>query len=498
MPTQQLELNGGLSSGPDMTTDSRTPQPDRLPEPPLRVFISYKKKDHAATDTIKQILLRIGASSIKVFVSGDEPAGIQWRENVLKGLREAHILIFLYTDPESRWDWCLYETGYFDARQDPEELNRRLYVLHRREDPPSGPFLGLNTVPIDVSDGRHDTELKDFLEELFEGSTSPAVNPNWDAGGCNDLVTAFAAPFRCHEEVAPPQEYVRKLTFRLAKESATEADLNAGRIPADAVVSGNEKSFELFGFGTAATRSWNKLEEKWHRHIPTAPEGSMSPDPATLWVENVAQKMLAAIHEEDFDDGLPLFFSHFAGTRERALFRPSLARLAVYSDAYEFDIVFVDIPPECAASSAGPLSTVSSLVRLAHMFRFGWIELTARDLVNRPRDEIPEIARDMHRRLSSITAESFNQGIRTEQAALLAFDDGSPLQLEVKKAMEAWKSTVAPQLDRSLRDRDTDGLLHALREASVVNWQFHRACAQRYCDIVTKHWQEASGPFVSV
>ena len=49
MPTQQLELNGGVSSGPDMTTDSRTPQPDRLPEPPLRVFISYKKKDHAAS-----------------------------------------------------------------------------------------------------------------------------------------------------------------------------------------------------------------------------------------------------------------------------------------------------------------------------------------------------------------------------------------------------------------------------------------------------------------
>ena len=215
MPTQQPEVDD--PPGPDMTTDSRTPQPDRLPEPPLRVFISYKKKDHTATDTIKQILLRFGASSIKVFVSGDEQAGIQWRENVLKELREAHILIFLYTDPESRWDWCLYETGYFDARQDPEELNRRLYVLHGREDPPSGPFLGLNTVPIDASDGGNDKELTDFLKTLFERSTSPAVNPNWDAGGCIDLVTAFAAPFRRHEEVAPPQEYVRKLTFRLAK-----------------------------------------------------------------------------------------------------------------------------------------------------------------------------------------------------------------------------------------------------------------------------------------
>ena len=49
MPTQQPEVDD--PPGPDMTTDSRTPRRDRLPEPPLRVFISYKKKDRAATDT---------------------------------------------------------------------------------------------------------------------------------------------------------------------------------------------------------------------------------------------------------------------------------------------------------------------------------------------------------------------------------------------------------------------------------------------------------------
>ena len=250
MITQTAEIDEAIRPW-ELDTASSTSLPGQQPSPPLRVFISYKKKDRTATDTIKKILLRFGAYSIKVFVSGDEQAGIQWRENVLKELREAHILIFLYTDPESRWDWCLYETGYFDARQDPEELNRRLYVLHGREDPPSGPFLGLNTVPIDASDGGNDKELKDFLKTLFERSTSPAVNPNWDAGGCIDLVTAFAAPFRRHEEVAPPEEDVRKLTFRLVKGPATEDDLNAGRIPADAVVTGNEDSFELFGFGTA-------------------------------------------------------------------------------------------------------------------------------------------------------------------------------------------------------------------------------------------------------
>ncbi len=182
------------------------------------------------------------------------------------------------------------------------------------------------------------------------------------------------------------------------------------------MVSGSRKSFGLFGFGTATARTWEALENSWRRKVPPPADGSTGPDPVTLWVESAAQKMLAAINGEGFEDGLPLFFSQFTETRAQALFRPSLARLVLYGDAYEFDVVFVDVPPELAAASEGPLTTVASLLRLAHMFRFGWIEATARDVVNRPPSEIGEIAEDMRRRLNSITAESFNQGIRTEQA----------------------------------------------------------------------------------
>ena len=61
--------------------------------------------------------------------------------------------------------------------------------------------------------------------------------------------------------------------------------------------------------------------------------------------------MLLAIRGKGFDDGLPLFFSPFIKPREQGLFRPSLSRLATYSDAYDFDIVFVDVPQEFVAIS---------------------------------------------------------------------------------------------------------------------------------------------------
>ena len=235
------------------------------------------------------------------------------------------------------------------------------------------------------------------------------------------------------------------------------------------------------------------MEKSWQKKLPLA-DGSTSPDPVALWVESVAQKMLAAINEEDFDDGLPLFFNQFAETRAQALFRPSLARLVLYADAYEFDVVFVDVPPELAAMSEGPLTTVGGLLRLAHMFRFGWIETTAKEVVNRPPAELAEVARNMGRRLSSITAESFNQGIRTDQAVLLAFEEGSALQTEIKQAIKEWQETVYPEIDKSFKDKDTRRILAALKKASAVNWEFHRACAKRYWDIVEKHCAAASGP----
>jgi len=165
---------------------------------PLKVFISHKQKDFAAAHRIRQQLERSGGNGIQVFVSGDDRvdrAPHEWRSVILRNLREAHVLIFLYTDLSRRWDWCLYETGYFDGRQDPQQLDRRLYVLHRAAIYPVGPFLGLKTVRVLPKDDPDDRELKSFLKILFVYSTSPSVNEHWDKPDCADLLAAFKAPF---------------------------------------------------------------------------------------------------------------------------------------------------------------------------------------------------------------------------------------------------------------------------------------------------------------
>jgi hypothetical protein len=72
------------------------------------------------------------------------------------------------------------------------------------------------------------------------------------------------------------------------------------------------------------------------------------------------------------------------------------------------------------------------------------------------------------------------------------------LQREVEQAMQDWKSTVFPEIDRAVKERNTARLLDALRRASDINWKFHRACAERYFEIVTKHSDEATDLLNSV
>jgi len=481
--------------------DSTLPGPEpEAPAPfplPLKVFISYKQKDFAAADRIREQLQRIGGNGIRVFVSGDDHvvrAAQEWRSVVLKNLREAHVLIFLYTDPSLHWDWCLYETGYFDGRQDPQQLDRRLYLLHRGDVSPVGPFMGLKTVPVLSKDDPDDRELKSFLKILFTDSTNEPVNESWDTPDCADLVAAFKAPFG--GMTLKPISFIRRLSFRVAKGTATEASLEAGRIPADATVNGTQESFGLFNLDTDAERSWQELEDQWRQKSPR-PDDAGEVDSVALWVSNLAGKMLAAMRRERVDDGLPLFYCPFMKRTERALFRPSLAQMTEHSNAVEFDVVFVDVAEEVSARSAGPLTTVSILLRLSHMFRFGWIEPMDRELMNALPREVPAIKAEILRRLNSITAESFNQGLRTEAAVLQAFKD-SPLAEQAKTAMSLWKEKIAPMFERAMREADPETAVATLRsvlnDASTINWQFHRACARRYAELVDEYAEANKDP----
>ena len=90
----------------------------RIADDRFRVFISHKHDDHAFADTVAAALCGL-TGTIECFVSGaDIGAGTDWNDEIRQALFRSHLLLLLFTNPSSNWDWCLYEAGLYTRFQE--------------------------------------------------------------------------------------------------------------------------------------------------------------------------------------------------------------------------------------------------------------------------------------------------------------------------------------------------------------------------------------------
>ena len=78
------------------------------------VFISHKASDHNVTSELKDLLDHY-TENIDFFISDDIEKGEDWRKIISQQLNRANFLVLVFTDPNEDWEWCLYQTGFFDA-----------------------------------------------------------------------------------------------------------------------------------------------------------------------------------------------------------------------------------------------------------------------------------------------------------------------------------------------------------------------------------------------
>src|SRR5262245_35289716 len=80
----------------------------------LRIFISHKMPtDTPLAEAIGKNLALYGGNQVRITHAGQFRYGEKWRDRIERELDEATWLIFLYTDPDEDWEFCLYECGYF-------------------------------------------------------------------------------------------------------------------------------------------------------------------------------------------------------------------------------------------------------------------------------------------------------------------------------------------------------------------------------------------------
>lgn len=212
-----------------------------LSQKEVRVFFSYKRSDTKAADTIVG-LLRGGAGNLKISYMNEfrkDIGGKKYREYIREKIREANWFILLLPDPSVDWDWCLFETGLFEAQLTSAD---RLICLHHPDIKLPSPIADYEDIPAIKS------EVEKFLSMAFVND-----NPIYGLEALNrykdkeipeiagKIVEAIVPPIRrLDREVFEPW---LELRIPNAEKMTRKEDLDEALI-----VSANRAALEIFGF----------------------------------------------------------------------------------------------------------------------------------------------------------------------------------------------------------------------------------------------------------
>ena len=284
---------------------------------PFRIFISHKHDDHDAAHNIG-LALRELDDQIRCFVSGTHlVAGTDWNAEIRSQLAESHLLLLVFTEPSSNWDWCLYEAGLFSSLSQEEQS---VVCLYRSGVGSPRPLASLQGVPLERE------KVVSFLKSLCVETWR--VARKWRFGAIGQSIAperldkVADAIIRHFPQSRKQADVVPSLTHypchRVVLDVSGEADALA-EIPAGAKVIEGEGAtstftMSLFNFTRGLrSRTWAELVSATNN-----PEGQ--------WLKDLNKRYAAAIREELFSPSLitemPLIDAHSRQTRRR--YRPMI------------------------------------------------------------------------------------------------------------------------------------------------------------------------------
>ena len=132
----------------------------------IRVFISHKSEDDTLAYRLRDILER-RCPQLRCYVAGND-YGADWRSRIENELKEAHVLLLLFTSPARDWDWPLYEVGLYHSLDD-RRLGKVIYFHASIVRP--GPLQNLQGVKID---SEAQEPVVEFLKQFYR--TSSIIN----------------------------------------------------------------------------------------------------------------------------------------------------------------------------------------------------------------------------------------------------------------------------------------------------------------------------------
>lgn len=424
------------------------------------VFISHKMKDKAtATRIVKELRIYAPEEKLEFFLSADIEKGEEWHQKIHDKLKRADRLILLYTDPTEKWDWCLYETGFFEGSTKKDK--RHLICLHSEDVEVPKPLKAWQSVPA-LKD-----EVITLLKEIYAGVNPHLLESRERLEELAKIIIDAVGP-------RPTQTYCNKYLRLSLETSQVETLKETGLVPAKAIVKSNAESLKMFGL-------LEKVHEDWTWGEIAKELGKLD---ETGWISNLGIAMRSAIDNKDFAPCLPIFQS----PKLHKAYRPVINRLDCLPDkSRAFKLIFVEIPSDEDPRPGGHLGTISTLMTISRKFRWGVIEKYMGQ-INRfvtsggNEEDIGKCLEDLDLAIKKIETEGDHLGFFVFENVTAAFSKPED-KAEIKTMAENY-GELKKILFKRMEEKKLQDLIDILRKMREINKDFLVRSAQRYHELL--------------
>jgi hypothetical protein len=415
----------------------------------IKIFISHKQEEGEAARKIKSLLEYFGNDRLSCFVSELIAPGKPYPERIEEELRESLWFLFLYTDPQLTWDWCLYEAGMFRGWM---EAHDRLTCLYHREGHLPDAISRFQAVKAEPEG------VEIFLRDLYTKPPLPAIEPAGGDGGIaamdpinpkiadskEDFDSLVARLCDAVGSPAPEKErlYHNKYIFLTPKWPLEGApswplkDADARIELASCAVATNDRTAALFGLSAAPRdATWDDLVGHY-----TGQE-----DSDQRWLSELEDTLNLACRRLAFQP----VFANFRALESGKIFRPMIYRtdFALDGSTCECRLIFIEsLSRGSSREQPEDLRVLLTSLRLAIRLRWEVIERFHTRLETlHAENPKAAIGAELKERLEVIQQESESLGLLDREKLVKVFPEHE--RQKVDEMYDEWEELGATLFD---------------------------------------------------
>jgi hypothetical protein len=426
------------------------------------VFFSYKKKDEATAKKVVEILRQNSAERLQITYQADFAqmiAGQRWREWIHEKVKEANWFILLLPDPSDDYDWCLFETGQFEAQLTPAD---RMICLHHPDSQVPDPIEGYHAVPAT------ETEVEKFLRMVYVEE-----NPIPGMGAINHALEPRLTELAKNivDAISPPKQKLRReiyepwieLKIQNAKDLKDKDDLDQAEI-----MSSNKEALDLFDF-IIQPKTLGELRSEM---VEQKEDGR--------WLNELFHVIRRVAVGRKFYPIQAVF-----QTKTGKIYRPVFCAVDRNGDEgpiHSFHITFTEeVSAIDRTAIPGPIAGVGTVLRFA--YRFKW-EVIERFGTNTLKDE--DVVR-LDNAIRRINKDWESRGIGEKENVINLFSNGQAKR--VAKMFVIWNKLKNPEgtgeLDIAIENSDTQKIQEILNGLIPINQEFLELAIMRFTELLS-------------